>query len=345
MNPESNDGRALPARRKPVPGSRSSSGTAFPDLEAFAGQFFDQFSRAGHRRQFLQYLVGLVASPVKTIEGIATFLSGSAGPRGGLAQSLQHFISSSPWDERRLLSAWLARLFRDGHLGGTPAVVTVTEIDIPKKGSHSVGVQRQLAKSLNKKLNCQVAILLGLATPSFHLPVAMRLYLPGRWLSDSAQAVERTVPQEHRRFLTKEEIAFELVREWLPETVPVAGVAVQPTLAGAGGILETFLIANGLSLAVPEAGRLAGSADGFSVVSAVAALALGCESVEALKDEYGLCQFEGRSWRGWHHHAALVCVSHGFGKLAASGSKAGKPKAGRRFSGPGHDFQPEFPGQ
>lgn len=330
MNPEPNDGRALPARRKTVPVSRPSSWTAFPELEAFAGQFFDQFSRAGHRRQFLQYLVGLVASPVKSIEGIASFLSGSASPRGGLAQSLQHFISSSPWDERRLLSAWLARLVRDGHLDGGPAVVTVTEIDIPKKGSHSVGAQRQLAKSINKKLNCQVAISLGLATPSFHLPVAMRLYLPGRWLSDSAQAVERTVPREHRRFVPKEEIAFELVRDWLAELAPVAGVAAQQSLAAAGGPLETFLIANSLSLAVPEAGRLAGSADGFSVVSAGAALARVRESMAALKDEYGLCQFEGRSWRGWHHHAALVCISHGFGELAAPGSKAGKRGAGRR---------------
>lgn len=324
MNPESNDGRALPARRKPVSGTRPSSGTVVSDLEAFAGHFFDSFSRAGHRRQFLQYLVGLVASPVKTIEGIASFLSGSAGPRGGLAQSLQHFISSSPWDERRLLSAWLARLVRDGHLGVGPAVVTVTEIDIPKKGSHSVGAQRQLAKSLNKKLNCQVAISLGLATPSFHLPVAMRLYLPGRWLSDSSQAVERTVPEEHRRFVPKEEIAFELVRDWLPELATVAGVAAQQSLAATGGHLETFLISNNFSLAVPEAGRLAGFSEGFSVVSAGAALVRASESTATLKDKYGLCQFEGRSWRGWHHHAALVCVSHGFGELAARAPNAGK---------------------
>jgi SRSO17 transposase len=31
-----------------------------------------------------------------------------------------------------------------------------------------------------------------------------------------------------------------------------------------------------------------------------------------LKDALGLDHFEGRSYRGWHHHTTLVCVAHGF---------------------------------
>lgn len=31
-----------------------------------------------------------------------------------------------------------------------------------------------------------------------------------------------------------------------------------------------------------------------------------------LKDGLGLDHFEGRSWRGWHHHVTLVSVAHGF---------------------------------
>jgi SRSO17 transposase len=31
-----------------------------------------------------------------------------------------------------------------------------------------------------------------------------------------------------------------------------------------------------------------------------------------LKDALGLDHFEGRSWRGWHHHVTLVSVAHGF---------------------------------
>ena len=31
-----------------------------------------------------------------------------------------------------------------------------------------------------------------------------------------------------------------------------------------------------------------------------------------LKDALGLDHFEGRSFRGWHHHVTLVFVAYGF---------------------------------
>ncbi len=31
-----------------------------------------------------------------------------------------------------------------------------------------------------------------------------------------------------------------------------------------------------------------------------------------LKHELGLDHFEGRGWRGWHHHVTLVSVAYGF---------------------------------
>jgi hypothetical protein len=33
---------------------------------------------------------------------------------------------------------------------------------------------------------------------------------------------------------------------------------------------------------------------------------------QELKQEIGLDHFEGRTWRGFHHHAALCAVAHGF---------------------------------
>ncbi len=35
-------------------------------------------------------------------------------------------------------------------------------------------------------------------------------------------------------------------------------------------------------------------------------------SYRELKDELGLDHFEGRSWRGWHHHVALVLLAYAF---------------------------------
>jgi len=35
-------------------------------------------------------------------------------------------------------------------------------------------------------------------------------------------------------------------------------------------------------------------------------------SCKELKDELGLDHFEGRSWRGWHHHVVLVLLAYAF---------------------------------
>jgi SRSO17 transposase len=35
-------------------------------------------------------------------------------------------------------------------------------------------------------------------------------------------------------------------------------------------------------------------------------------SYRELKDELGLDHFEGRSWRGWHHHVVLVLMAYAF---------------------------------
>jgi SRSO17 transposase len=35
-------------------------------------------------------------------------------------------------------------------------------------------------------------------------------------------------------------------------------------------------------------------------------------SYRELKDELGLDHFEGRSWRGWHHHVVLVLSAYAF---------------------------------
>ncbi len=41
-----------------------------------------------------------------------------------------------------------------------------------------------------------------------------------------------------------------------------------------------------------------------------------------LKDALGLDHFEGRSWRGWHHHVTLVSAAHAFVTLERLDPKA-----------------------
>ncbi len=52
------------------------------------------------------------------------------------------------------------------------------------------------------------------------------------------------------------------------------------------------------------------------------------QSYQQMKGELGLDHFEGRSWRGWHHHVTLVFVAWAFLQLQRRGRKRGLP-AGR----------------
>jgi SRSO17 transposase len=120
------------------------------------------------------------------------------------------------------------------------------------------------------------------------------LYLPAAWLKDNAETLERTVPEEHRTAASKPDIALALLDE----------------LRGEGESLP--VTAEPSYFAVPEfAGGLAerGLKPRESAAEEVSD-ALAC--LEVLKAELGLDHFEGRTWHGWHHHAALVVAANYF---------------------------------
>ncbi|WP_414170680.1 IS701 family transposase [Streptoverticillium reticulum] len=44
-----------------------------------------------------------------------------------------------------------------------------------------------------------------------------------------------------------------------------------------------------------------------------------------IRDDFGLTHFEGRTWRGWHHHVALVSAAHAFGTLQRLAKRSEEP--------------------
>ena len=50
-----------------------------------------------------------------------------------------------------------------------------------------------------------------------------------------------------------------------------------------------------------------------------------------MKEELGLDHFEGRSWRGFHHHAALVMLAYGFLLLERERMRAERQLAADRL--------------
>jgi SRSO17 transposase len=175
-----------------------------------------RFARAEMRRRAGAYLRGLL-SGVKRKNGwqLAEF-AGEATPDG-----MQDFLNRAPWDAdavRDDLQAYVVE-----HLGDAGAVLVVDETGFLKKGSKSVGVQRQYSGTAGRVENCQIGVFLVYATPRGHTYLDRALYLPGRWTDDRARCQAAGVP-DTVAFATKPQLAQQLLARAVDGGVPFAWV-------------------------------------------------------------------------------------------------------------------------
>lgn len=270
-------------------------------LDAFADRFADLFARADQAKRFRAYLRGLLdGGERKNVEAIASRFAPQGNGESGFAQALQHFISHSPWDAGQVAARY-RQLVRES-LADPSGVWVVHDGVIPKKGRHSVGTQRQFARGLGRKVNCQVAVVVGLDGPHGYLPMAVRLYLPGYWLRENVEAVEKTVPAESRGHVTKSDVALGLLDELISEGWPATGVVADDAYGHHLGFRDG-LESRGFRIPDSDGSEsLIRAADGF----------------DWLKSRLGLEHFEGRTWVGWHHHTAIVLAAFGFLFLEAA---------------------------
>ena len=125
-------------------------------------------------------------------------------------QGLQKFLGQVPWDHRPLLTT-LARQVGE-RIGAADGVIVFDPSSFPKKGTKSVGVQRQWCGRLGKVENCQVAVLMGYVSRAEHALVNERLYLPQEWIRDRKRCAAAGVPAT-TRFRTRHELALEMLDE------------------------------------------------------------------------------------------------------------------------------------
>src|SRR5438067_8534797 len=172
-----------------------------PRLETFLQPFVQALRSAEQRTNARHYVQGLLSDlPSKDAESIAYLHDRER-------QGIQKFLGQADWDHRPLLGELASQV--GAELGEPDAVLVFDPSAFPKKGTQSVGVQRQWCGRLGKLENCQVGIYLAYVSRRDHALADVRLYLPKEWGTRKRRR-EAGVPRAIR-FRTRHELALEML--------------------------------------------------------------------------------------------------------------------------------------
>src|SRR5262249_10662936 len=175
-----------------------------PRLETFLQPFVEVLHSTEQRTNARQYVQGLLSNlDGKDIESIAYLHDRER-------QGLQKFMGQAEWDHRPLVREVARQIASE--LGEDDGVLVFDPSAFAKKGTESVGVQRQWCGRLGKIENCQVGIYLGYVSRRDHALVDFRLFLTKAWAKRKRRRAKAGVPTEVR-FQTRHELMLEMLDE------------------------------------------------------------------------------------------------------------------------------------
>ncbi len=174
------------------------------------------FARSETRERAQVYLRGLL-SPVERKNGWQ--MAEEAGEATPYA--MQYLLDRARWESDRIRDE--LREYVCEKLGDAKAVLVIDETGFLKKGSKSVGVQRQYSGTAGRIENCQLGVFLTYASPKGHSLLDRELYLPKSWTQDPARCREADVPAGVG-FATKPELAARMLWRTLDAGVKASWV-------------------------------------------------------------------------------------------------------------------------
>jgi SRSO17 transposase len=185
-------------------------------IDSVHARIAPRFRRAEARARARQYLAGLLA-PVerKNSWQLAEYL-GESGPQG-----VQRLLNAADWDADAVRDDLRALVVE--HLGEPDGVLVLDETGFLKKGTKSVGVQRQYSGTAGRRENQQIGVFLIYASTHGAAYLDRALYLPEVWAGDAVRRAEAGVP-EAVCFATKGELAQAMLARAFAAGVPAAWV-------------------------------------------------------------------------------------------------------------------------
>src|SRR3954470_3748883 len=135
---------------------------------------------------------------------------------------MQYLLARASWDTDGVRDD--LREYVVGALGDTDAVLVFDETGDLKKGTATVGTQRQYTGTAGRIENAQVAVYLTYAAARGHTLIDRELYLPQSWIADPQRLTDAGVPDDID-FLTKPALAAGMLARALHAGVPARWVA------------------------------------------------------------------------------------------------------------------------
>lgn len=169
-------------------------------------------------------MLGLLSDlPRKNCWTIAEW-AGVSTPHG-----MQHLLCRASWDASAVRDD--VREYVVEHLHDQAAVLVVDETGDLKKGTHTVGVQRQYTGTAGRIENSQVAVYLVYAGARGHAAVDRELYVPRSWTCDPDRC-RATGLGEDTVFATKPELARVMIERFWDAGHPVGWVTGDEVYGG-----------------------------------------------------------------------------------------------------------------
>lgn len=180
------------------------------------GRVAGRFGRVEPRRRARAFVEGLLSGLSRVNCWSIAEHAGASTPDG-----MQHLLARASWDHDGA-----GRDLRDyvvEHLGQDDGVLVVDETGDVKKGTATVGAQRQYTGTAGRIENAQVAVYLVYASERGHAFVDRELYLPRSWTDDQARCAAAGVPNG-TEFATKPALAQQMIAAALDAGTPCAWV-------------------------------------------------------------------------------------------------------------------------
>ena len=206
------------------------------DFAAFHARFAHLFGRKEPRAQCAKYLRALMAPIERKNSWQIAEVMGDKTP-----DATQRLLYLVDWDAdaaRDIMQQVVIETF-----GDSEGIGVVDETGFIKKGTRSVGVQRQYSGTAGKIENCQIGTFLSYASLAGHAFLDRRVYLPEKWCQDPERRRRAKVAQEVL-FQTKPEQAMAMLQYAWGQGVPMRWVTGDEVY-GASSALRDVVASSG----------------------------------------------------------------------------------------------------